>query len=54
VDGAGLAALELFQIDPVGFRGRVAFSISSPRNHERRGVSGRRTRYPLQENAKSL
>jgi len=26
---------ELFQIDRVGFMGRVAFSISSPRNHRK-------------------
>jgi hypothetical protein len=35
---------QLFQIDPVRFRGRVAFCVASPRNHGRRGVSGRRSR----------
>ena len=34
---------QLLEIDPKGFRGCVAFSKSSPRNHERRG-SGRRRR----------
>src|SRR5467141_3481039 len=33
-----------FQVDPVRFVGRVVLSISSPRNHEERGVSGRKSR----------
>jgi len=32
------------QINPVHLRHRVALCIAGPRNHERRGVSGRRSR----------
>ena len=35
------------QVEPIGVGDRVAFWKSSPRNHERREVSGHKRRYPL-------